>query len=91
LEIPVADFFEKSNHALLEIETPFAIYNDSVHSKLPCFIFTDSEGKTEILWGATFNIIINFLNIISDNSFSLPSTNKIIKKVLTSNYITRSR
>jgi 8-oxo-dGTP pyrophosphatase MutT (NUDIX family) len=90
LEIPVAAFFEKSNHALLEIETPFANYNDSAHSKFPCFTFTDSDGNTEILWGATFNIIINFLNIISDDNFSLPSTAKIIKKVLTSSYISKS-
>ena len=91
LEIPIADFFKISNHALLEIETPFANSAASAGNHLPCFIFTDSDGKTEILWGATFNIIINFLSIISDGSFSLPSTDKIIKKVLTSGYVTKSR
>jgi 8-oxo-dGTP pyrophosphatase MutT (NUDIX family) len=90
LEIPIADFFEISNYALLEIETPFANSTASADNPFPCFIFTDSDGNTEILWGATFNIIINFLNIISDNNFSLPSTTKIIKKVLTSKYISRS-
>jgi 8-oxo-dGTP pyrophosphatase MutT (NUDIX family) len=91
LEIPIADFFDISNHALLEIETPFANSTASTGNHFPCFIFNDSRGNTEILWGATFNIIINFLNIISDNSFSLPSTTKIIKKILTSSYITKSR
>ncbi len=64
LEIPLRAFFDASQYALLELETP---YGDPLHSnQFPCIILTDAQGEKEILWGATFYIITNFLRIISE-------------------------
>jgi 8-oxo-dGTP pyrophosphatase MutT (NUDIX family) len=87
LEIPISIFFEGSNYALLEIETPFS-NSTPVHSnQFPCIILTDDQGKQEILWGATFNIIMNFLRIISDNGLPALSSFPTIKKALSKTYI----
>jgi len=85
LEIPLRVFFDASQYALLELETP---YGDPLHSnQFPCIILTDAQGEKEILWGATFYIITNFLRIISNNSLPVPDSPSIFKKVLSKNYI----
>jgi 8-oxo-dGTP pyrophosphatase MutT (NUDIX family) len=87
LEIPVNFFFQQSNYALLEIIT--SLENDTEHHRYqsPCLVIPDGLGGEDILWGATFNIITNFLRIISDDSLPSPSSSKTITKVLTNNYI----
>lgn len=85
-EIPVSTFFDGSKYAQLEIETPLGktIY----HNQFPCIRLTDTKGEQEILWGATFHIIMNFLRIISDDSLPAPSSSSsTIKKVLSKTYI----
>ena len=91
LEIPLSFFFQSSNYASLEIETPTGDSASSQNNKFPCLIIPDDMGNVDILWGATFNIITNFLRIISDNSLPFPSSSKTIKKVLTNNYISGNR
>lgn len=87
LEVPVSTFFNGSNYALLEIETPFGNSTSRYNSRFPCIVLNDDQDRREILWGATFNIIMNFLSIISDNGLPVPSSPDIIKKVLSNNYI----
>ena len=91
LEISLSFFFQSSNYALLEIETPMGNSVSSQNNKFPCLIIPDDRGGVEILWGATFNIITNFLRIISDDSLPLPSASRTIKKVLTNSYISGNR
>ena len=64
LEVPVSTFFDGTNYALLEIETPFDNSTQPYHSQFPCIVLSDNQGGKEILWGATFNIIMNFLRIV---------------------------
>ena len=87
IEIPISNFYESSNYAILKIETPSG-NNASGNNQFPCILISDNQGGQEILWGATFNIIMNFLDIISGESVPVPSSSKIIKKVLSINYIT---
>jgi len=87
LEIPISTFFEGSNYAFLEIESPFGNSSPTYSNQYPCIVLTDDQGKQEILWGATFNIIMHFLRIISDNTLPLITSSKIIKKVLSQSYI----
>lgn len=87
IEIPISNFYESSNYAILKIETPSG-NNASGNNQFPCILISDNQGGQEILWGATFNIIMNFLGIISGESLPVPSSSKIIKKVLSTNYIT---
>jgi 8-oxo-dGTP pyrophosphatase MutT (NUDIX family) len=87
LEIPISIFFEGSNYALLEIETPFSNSFPARSNQFPCIMVTDEQGKKEILWGATFNIIMNFLRIISENSLPTLSSYPTIKRTLSKTYI----
>jgi len=91
LEIPLNFFFQSSNYASLEIETPMGDSVSSRDNKFPCLVIPDDRGNIDILWGATFNIITNFLAIISDNSLPFPSSSRTIKKVLTNSYISGNR
>jgi 8-oxo-dGTP pyrophosphatase MutT (NUDIX family) len=87
LEIPVGFFFEQSNYALLEIKAASAENTDHLLYQLPCLVIPDDLGGEDILWGATFNIITNFLRIISDDTLPTPSSSRTIDKVLSNNYI----
>jgi hypothetical protein len=88
LEIPVASFFDPSNYAMLAIKTAATDNPEHLLYQMPCLVIPDGLGGEDILWGATFNIITNFLRIISDDTLPPPSSSRIIEKVLTSNYIT---
>lgn len=87
IEIPVSIFFDSSKYALLDIELPFS--NIISNKQFPCIMLSDDSGKQEILWGATFTIIMNFLRIISDDTVPVPSSCESIKKILSQNYISR--
>lgn len=88
LEIPISFFFDQSNYAVLEIKTAATNNPDHLLYQMPCLVIPDGQGGEDILWGATFNIISNFLRIISDDSLPTPSACRTIDKVLTNNYIT---
>ncbi|MEN6624556.1 MAG: CoA pyrophosphatase [Smithella sp.] len=87
IEIPISTFFDSSKYALLDIEMPFS--SIITNKQFPCLTLAVDNGEQEILWGATFNIIMNFLRIISDESLPIPSSCETIKKVLSKNYISR--
>jgi len=91
LEIPLSFFFQSSNYASLEIETSMVNSASGQNNKLPCLVIPDKTGNIDILWGATFNIITNFLRIISDDSLPLPSSSRTMKKVLSNSYISGNR
>jgi 8-oxo-dGTP pyrophosphatase MutT (NUDIX family) len=88
LEIPVSFFFDQSNYATLEIKTVATNNPEHLLYQMPCLVFPDGREGEDILWGATFNIITNFLRIISDDALPTPSSCRTIDKVLTNNYIT---
>ena len=87
IEIPVSTFFNSSKYALLDVEMPFSSIISN--RQFPCLTLTVDEGEQEILWGATFNIIMNFLRIISNEDLPIPSSCETIKKILSKNYISR--
>lgn len=87
LEIPVSFFFNSDNYAMLDIKTSLGKDTDPLQYEMPCLIIPDGVGSEDILWGATFNIINNFLNVISDNGLPSASSFRRFNKVLTINYI----
>lgn len=87
IEIPISTFFDSSKYALLDIEMPFS--SIITNKQFPCLTLVIDNGEQEILWGATFNIIMNFLRIISNESLPIPSSCETIKKVLSKDYISR--
>ena len=88
LEIPVSIFFDQSNYAVLDIKTAATNNPEHLLYQMPCLVFPDGQGGEDILWGATFNIITNFLRIISDDNLPAASSTRTIDKVLTNNYMT---
>ena len=87
LEIPLSLFFDSDNYAMLDIKTSLGKDTEPLQYQMPCLIIPDGQGSEDILWGATFNIINNFLRIISDDSLPSSSSSRILNKVLTINYI----
>jgi 8-oxo-dGTP pyrophosphatase MutT (NUDIX family) len=91
MEIPVKTFYDSANYALLEIERPPGQQVPGQSNEFPCLVLPDNRGNHDILWGATFNIITNFLAIISDNKFQIPPISRTFKKILTKSYITGNK
>jgi len=87
LEIPVSFFFNSDNYAMLDIKTSLGEGTEPLQYQTPCLIIPDGLGNDDILWGATFNIIHNFLRIISDGTLPSTYSSRILNKVLTIKYI----
>lgn len=87
LEIPLSFFFDSANYAILNIKT--SINNDSESMKYNCIVIPDGRGGEDILWGATFKIIDNFLRTIFDNNLPTLVPSRTINRVLSTNYMPR--
>jgi hypothetical protein len=81
VDIPVDAFFRENNYGTLHLEreTGLSLRKEG-RLPLPCLIYSDREGRENILWGATFFIIINFLEIAF--GFQLPKwqNKRVIRK-----------
>lgn len=86
VEIPLSAFFRKDFFGCYQIDVPGPTGRSSL--QYPCLVHWDSDGREEVLWGATFHIIVGFLGIIMD--YRLPEWRKgrIIRKNLQSDYLT---
>ena len=86
LDIPVAAFFDEENYASLRVDADANIPGEP-REVLPCMIYKDEKRGENILWGATFFIVMSFLQIICD--FELPrwEDRRIVRKSLDSRYI----
>ncbi|MFH1079336.1 MAG: CoA pyrophosphatase [Pseudomonadota bacterium] len=92
VEIPLEAFFKKENFARLQIHAVDSIKRgDQTSWELPCFIQREGENGQDVLWGATFHIIVRFLEILFD--FKLPdiSLHPVITRTLGQTYITGAR
>jgi hypothetical protein len=87
LEIPLSIFFDSANYAMLDIKTSLGKDTEPLQYQTPCLIIPDVRGNDDILWGATFNIIHNFLRIISDGTLPSTYSSRTLNKVLTIKYI----
>jgi 8-oxo-dGTP pyrophosphatase MutT (NUDIX family) len=89
IEIPLTAFFDERNYGLYRIQPSNDIGAGRKDSReFPCLIIHDNKGKEEILWGATFFIIMNFLNIVLD--FEMPDVHekRVISRILGPEYLT---
>jgi 8-oxo-dGTP pyrophosphatase MutT (NUDIX family) len=87
LEIPLSFFFQSENYATLDIKTSLGENSEPLQYQMPCLVIPDESGNHDILWGATFNIIHNFLRIISDGGLPSSYSSRTLNKVLTIKYI----
>ena len=89
IEIPLTTFFDERNYGLYRIQPSNDLGAGKKNSReFPCLIVHDDQGKEEILWGATFFIIMNFLNIVLD--FEMPDVHekRVITRILGPEYLT---
>jgi len=89
VNIPLREFYNENNYCTYTIESEYPLQNNvAARREFPCFTAFDEHGNEEILWGATFFIIVNFLNTVL--GFELPDshTQRTFKKVLKAEYIT---
>lgn len=71
VDIPVQAFFQPENYGTMTTVPDGGPYpSGNGLETVPCFIYFDSEGRENVLWGATFLIVINFLEIVFD--FQIP-------------------
>lgn len=87
LEIPLSFFFNGENYATLDVATSLGDNFESFQYQTPCFIIPDENGNEDILWGATLNIIHNFLRIVFDGCLPSSHSSRIVNKRLTIKYI----
>jgi 8-oxo-dGTP pyrophosphatase MutT (NUDIX family) len=89
VEIPLMSFFDESNYGLYNVETSKELKTHREHTReFPCLITHDNQGNEEILWGATFYIIMNFLKIILNLDIPDLHSKRVINRTLGPEYLT---
>ncbi|NLX51877.1 MAG: CoA pyrophosphatase [Deltaproteobacteria bacterium] len=91
LEIPLRCFFERSSYALVEIESEPGSADPRYQVKFPGLVLPDGNGQNDILWGATFYIVTNFLKLVYPESFPDISPVRTVRRVLSPTYATGRR
>jgi 8-oxo-dGTP pyrophosphatase MutT (NUDIX family) len=92
VEIPLAAFFRDESFGCYTLSVPPPGENgDPRPMQHPCLIHRTTDGGEEILWGATFYIIVQFLSIVMD--YRLPDWIKgpVIQRTLRPDYLTGRR
>ncbi|MCE5263571.1 MAG: CoA pyrophosphatase [Deltaproteobacteria bacterium] len=89
VEIPLATFYREEQFGCYQICAPDGAGGGPL--QFPCLIHRDSDGTDEVLWGATFHIIVSFLEIVM--GYRLPDWRKgpLILRSLNPDYLTGRR
>ena len=88
ISIPVEEFFRTTSFAVYSIEVPGNLIAQGIPNpwEFPCLIHKEN-GEEEILWGATFEVIQTFFEIVFGFSFPAPDKQRIVRRPLASNYL----
>jgi 8-oxo-dGTP pyrophosphatase MutT (NUDIX family) len=86
VEIPLSSFYREDLFGCYRIDAPDPAGHRSL--QYPCLIHQDSDGAEEALWGATFHIIISFLEIVM--GYRLPDwmSGPVVVRSLRPDYLT---
>lgn len=91
LEIPLRKFFESSSYASLEIVSPAGESDPRYNITSPCMVIPAENGDEDILWGATFHIVTNFLQVVSGDVLPFSAPSRIVHKTIPQHYATGRR
>ena len=91
LEVPLSYFFESSSYAGLEIVSSPDENDPRYNVTFPCLVIPDDKGNEDILWGATFQIVTNFLQVVSGISLPFSSPSRTVRKTIPQHYATGRR
>ncbi|MBM4312732.1 MAG: hypothetical protein FJ122_02295 [Deltaproteobacteria bacterium] len=89
VEIPLFSFYDERSIGCYVLSAPDPADHGIVKSiQHPCLIHHHPDGAREILWGATFHICVQFLEIVMD--YSLPDWEKgcVVHRTLGPDYLT---
>ncbi len=86
LEIPVNYFFQSSSYATLEVVSGLGVSDPRYNVQFPCLVLPDGKGDEDILWGATFHIITQFLQRLSGDALPMSNPLRRVKKTLSPRY-----
>ena len=67
LQIPLHSFFQEENYGVYRLKVGNPIFKDIIQADTidyPCLIYQEPAQPTEILWGATYSIIMSFLDTV---------------------------
>ncbi|MHB9098686.1 MAG: NUDIX hydrolase [Syntrophales bacterium] len=90
VEIPLSAFFRENLIGCYTLSGPDTAGTGlSGPLRYPCLIHRTPDGGEEILWGATFYIIVQFLSIVVD--YHLPDWTRgpVIRRTLSAEYLNR--
>ena len=92
LRLPLRAFFEPDNYAFCKMSLPtHARERFGADSwEVPCMIVQD-EGQEEILWGATFRILLTFMDRVFDFPVGRIHPTRKVHKEMPENYYTGKR
>jgi len=91
LEIPLGFFFRSSSYALLELRSESGNSDPRQNFQFPCLVIPDGKGGEDILWGATFFIITNFLSRVTGGSFPAETPARVVTKIIPLHYTSGTR
>ncbi len=86
VEIPLSSFYKREQLGCYRITAPDPHGKKTV--QYPCLIHHSPDGGEEVLWGATFNIIVQFLGIVLDYRLPAWEQGPMIQKSLKPDYLT---
>lgn len=92
VDIPITAFFQQKNYASIIREVDGRLpREDTERQSLPCLIYSGPTGEEHVLWGATFFVIIHFLEVIFN--FELPAWKgkRLVRKVIDVHYLSGKR
>lgn len=88
VEIPLSSFYRKEQFGCFRIGGPVPTGGKPL--EYPCLIHRGSDGADEVLWGATFRIIVSFLEIVMDYRLPAWQNGRVIVRSLQPDYLTGS-
>jgi hypothetical protein len=82
------EFFSPTSYAVYSMEVSENLMAQGIPNpwEFPCFVHK-GDREEEILWGATFEVIRTFFEIVFDFSFPAPDNQRVIQRPLPSNYL----
>jgi hypothetical protein len=89
LRVPVRSFLELDNYAIYSQKIPYPLKEKVGLDRweLPCLVI-GREGSEEILWGATFKILLHFLHLVMDLPIEKIHPSRKIERDLPPDYFT---
>ncbi len=86
IDIPLHSFFDVDQYALLTVESLQGTSDPRYSVQFPCLPIPDESGQEDILWGATFHIVTNFLKICFPDTFPEIRPSRPVSKSLSAHY-----